>query len=624
MSRRATVVLLVVLAGNVSAGKPWPVATITGEVSVERGTKPPVAIAGTIIDAGKKDASEHAVPCSLTERAWRCSVPAEHPLHLRLVFDDFAPVYVWDIAARDAEVDTGVHTLARGASVVGRVLGEQATLALIPMTAAHQPAADRAVTSLRTKTDARGWFRFVSVPPGRYRLISKMAGRADAVREVEVNRGRELRLAEPLLHPALAELEVLVTPPVTKAGRQWRVALKRPGERMSEMVRAAEGTAGVDGVWTHGGLQPGAYLLIVSDAGSEVTHQLVELRGGLERVPVAISAIDVRGRIVSGGKPVEATVRFDYIDANGRRVEAETDEDGHFGLTFPIAGEWRPSVFVNAVELKLPPVTIRSPHEEEVLLDLPGGRLEATVLDADGATAPAALLLQRDGETVSSGLTDDDGKIELFGLEPGAYTAQAEAEHGFAGPIPVTIEKDEVTELELRVSPIREVTGQVLTSDGLAASGAIVRTLDDVTRSYEDTIADGRGVYSFRVKPGVDSIDMIVLAPPHPLALRRIQVGAKRTSAPPIVLARTGAMLRVVPSGSIPPWPMLQAPHGRSYPLVLLLAPRFGQPWRELVNGTFQFSVEPGAYVLCSPDSKCKSTLLAPNAEMLITFEETS
>jgi hypothetical protein len=69
----------------------------------------------------------------------------------------------------------------------------------------------------------------------------------------------------------------------------------------------------------------------------------------------------------------------------------------------------------------------------------------------------------------------------------------------------------------------------------------------------------------------------------------------------------------------------VQAPHGRSYALVLLLAPRFGLPrWRELVDGAYQLSVEPGAYVLCSPDAKCRSAQLAPNADTRINFLEPS
>jgi hypothetical protein len=114
---------------------------------------------------------------------------------------------------------------------------------------------------------------------------------------------------------------------------------------------------------------------------------------------------------------------------------------------------------------------------------------------------------------------------------------------------------------------------------------------------------------------------VIVLAPPHLIAFRRIALGAKRSvSAPPIVLAATGATLRVSPAGNIPPWPTLAVAQGRSYSLNLLLGPRFGVPgWRELVNGAFQFSVEPGAYVICSPDARCQPAQLAPNAETKVS-----
>jgi hypothetical protein len=622
MPPRAIIAVLVCLGGVISAGEVSTVV-VSGEVAAERGASPPKSVRGMFVDADGKDAAETSTRCSLENWAWRCSVPAGRAVHLRLEFDDYAPIYIWDV---DRELDAGIHTLVRGASVVGRVIDPKATLTLVPLTAANQPAADRALTSLKTKLDAKGRFRFTNVPPGEYRLIARVAGRGDAVRQVEVTKGRELRLTEPLMNPALAGLEVFLTPPVTKAGRQWRLQLKRPGERLQEMLRVAEGVAGVDGVWGRDGLQPGVYLLIVSDVGSEVAHELVDLRGGPERLLLSVAGIDVSGRLTSGGKPIAATVQFDLIGAPSRRVQAETDEDGSFAATFPVAGDWLPWIFGNAVDFTLPSVTIRSPHDEELLLELPGGRLKATVLDTNGVGAPADVKLRKDGKAIVTGFTDDDGRVELFGIEEGTYNAEAETELGFAGPVPITIGEDETAELELRVNPVREVTGQVLTDDGLPASGAVVRTLDDVAGTYHDTIADGRGMFKFRVKPGVDSVDVVVIAPPHPVALRRISAGATRNaSTPPIVLSRTGATLRVMPNGNIPPWPTLRAPHGRSYALVHLLAPLFGRPvWREYVDGAFQFSVEPGAYVLCSPDSKCRSALLAPNAETLITFEETS
>jgi hypothetical protein len=311
-------------------------------------------------------------------------------------------------------------------------------------------------------------------------------------------------------------------------------------------------------------------------------------------------------------------VQFDFVDNPPRRVRAESDDDGAFEITFPVPGEWRPAVWLTS-EVRLPPVEIRSPHDEELMIELPGGRLEAHVLGADGKPVPAAVHLRRADRYVAGGLTDDDGQLELFGLD-GEYAVTAESEEGFAGPVAVVIDDDKTAEVELRISAMREVTGQIVSSDGSAASGAIVRSLDDVTRSFDETIADARGMYSIRVKPGTTFLDLIVLAPPHPIAFRRIPVATGRTSrAPQITLAATGAILRVPPTGNVPPWPTVTAPTGRAYSLALLLAPRFGTgPIRELAGGVYQFHVEAGPYTICNPDNECRSALLTPNAETLI------
>ena len=162
-------------------------------------------------------------------------------------------------------------------------------------------------------------------------------------------------------------------------------------------------------------------------------------------------------------------------------------------------------------------------------------------------------------------------------------------------------------------------------ADGSPASGAVVRVFDPVTTIYEDTITDGKGSYSFKAKPDAEVVDIIVLAPPHPVALRRIPVGGtKRTiSAPPIQLGSGGAKLRVSIQRT-PPWPVLRAPDGNLYSLGLLIMPRFGYgSIREIVHGAFEFIVEPGAYTVCSDAGECHSAVLAAHAETLISFART-
>ncbi len=601
----------------------WPVATVIGVLAQERGAKPPRELAGIFIDADAA-AREHTAACALDDRTWRCSVPAGRPLHLRLTVGDFAPLYVRDIEARDSVFDTGIHLLIRGASVTGRVDPPvNATVTLLPLFSGHQPAADRNLAKLSTKTNEKGWFQFAGVPPGRYRITSRTQGRADAVSEIDVGSNQEVRLDTPLFHVPLSELEAILSPPVAPSGRPWNVILRRPAGRLQMMDRVGEGVVALNGVWTKAGLQPGAYLLTVIDGESEVAHELIELHGGAERIAIAVNTIEVRGRVTAAGRPLKATIQFHLIDAVGRRVQADTDDEGVFHVTFPVPGEWRPSVWIGS-EVRLPPVEIRKAHDEDLELEIPGGRLSARVLDAGGKPAPAAVTVRRDGKTAAGGLTDDDGKLELFGLE-GDYTVTAESEDGFAGPVPVSVPEDDVAEVELQVSALREVSGRIVSGDGSAASGAIVRALDDITRNYEETIADGRGMFRFRIKPDTQFVDVVVLAPPYPIAFRRIVVGVRHsTSAPQIVLAPAGATLRVPLTGSTPPWPAVTAPNGRAYSLALLLAPSFGASrFRELIDGAWQFNVEPGQYIVCTPKNECRSALLTANAETFINWAGT-
>jgi hypothetical protein len=181
---------------------------------------------------------------------------------------------------------------------------------------------------------------------------------------MQVIAGRDLRIDQALVHTAMASLDVLLSPPMSKGQRPWRIVLRRLGQRMSELVREAEGLAAADGTWSRGGLQPDRYVVTVIDGDTEVAYHIVELHGGREQVSIAVSTVDVSGRVVSGDDGVEAIIQFNQIDGISRRAQTSTDKDGRFEVTLPVPGEWRPSLYVdpNGAEIRLPPVTIRSPH----------------------------------------------------------------------------------------------------------------------------------------------------------------------------------------------------------------------------------------------------------------------
>jgi Carboxypeptidase regulatory-like domain len=606
----------------------YPLGTVRGAFANE----PPKSIAASFVDAAtaRNDtdrADEHRAQCSIDSKTWQCSVPAQRPLHLKVQAGDFAPIYLWDLDVRGT-ADTGVHRLARGGSVVGRVLDqngraiENARITLVAVTAAHQPAPDQQLLRRDSRSNAKGYFEFVGVPPNIYRVQSVADGRGDAtLGRVEIRASQDHRL-EPLVHLPMAELEVIVTPPVSISQRPWSIVLHRPGARMSEITRAAEGEAGPDGIWRKGNLQPGLYALTVLDAfGSEAARQAVELSGGLERVLVSITAINVRGKVVPSDLAGEVTVEFRL--SGSRRVTTTTDPDGAFTATFPAAGSWQPSIFLgaSAADIRLPLVEVQS-SEDDLILEIPSGRVRGKVLTRTGQPLPSMVRLRGEKGLVAQGQTEDDGLFDLIGVTPGSYTAEAEAPNAFAGPVPVTVDDDGPTDIELRAQTFREMTGSVLAPDGTAASGAVVRLFNPMTESYDDTIADGRGQYSFRINPAASIVDLIVIAPPHPVALRRLNVGGeKRTiSADPVRLGAAGGKLRVFIQRT-PPWPLLRSPNGGTYSLLLLLAPRFGSGGiRELVDGMFEFSLEPGAYTLCSNDGECHAAFVTPHAETRVAF----
>jgi hypothetical protein len=607
--------------------KMWPAATVLGGMSFEKKGEEPRQITGSFVSVSGDPVAE-AVACSLESKLWRCSVPAGRPLHLKVSIGDFAPLFVWDVNVQpEAVQDTGIHTLVRGAAIAGRAVLERgrpaanANVALRLLTSGGQPPGDRSAKRLQTRTNASGYFQFTGLEPGLYSLASQVDGRGDAVLEsIEVRAGEHLQLREPLVHVELAELAVLLQPPVSPSQKPWSVELLRDSGRDSEVVSVARGPASVDGYWSKAGLQPIEYLLRVSDAeGSQVVSRRIVLRGGPEQLTVDVVAIGVRGRVLAGEKGLAADVVFEY---EGRRVKTTSDEDGAFNVDFPAAGSWTPSVTAGGGRVRLEPVQIASTQEEALILRIPGGGVRGKVLDAGGRPAGSALVaLTRGIGQKSTAYADENGRFELIGVDPGEYTIYAEAGEGFGGPLPLTIREDETAEIDLRLDALKEVTGVVTSASGAAASGAVVRSFDPLTGLMEETIADGRGAFSFKVRPRSTTIDLIVLAPPYPIAMRQLSLGDRRVTSAHVQLAPAGTKLRVYILRS-PPWPVLTGPDGVTRSLGLLLMPLFGRSsWREFVEGGFNFFLEPGPYVICGDGTPpCQQLQLAAHAETTVQF----
>lgn len=606
----------------------WPEAILLGGLAVPRGLAAPRNITASFIDAAAEPASERSLECVTNERTWRCSVPAKRPMHIKLVFEGFAPVHLRDVEpAAGSTFDSGIHELIVGGSVAGRVVDARArpvggaNVELTGITAADQHVHDRASARYSVRTDAAGRFRFAAVAAGSYRLRSVVPKRSDAtLNRIVVRGGEEIELSGSLVHADLADLDVLLTPPVSGTQKRWYVRLKRPGARLDEVVTVAEGPANEAGLWSREGLQAGAYdLFVLDEAGSELERRAIELRGGFEQITVPITAIAVGGRVTMGDAGVAAAIQF---SSGTRRVKTSSGEDGTFRASFPKSGKWRPTLFIgkNKTQLELEPVEITQSGDQELMLKLPPGRVNGKVLDPAGKPAVAGVYLRRNGRIESQAITEADGKFELIGIEPADYSIEAEVDEAVAGPLPLTVDEDKPAEIVLRAGLLNELRGTVITAAGVAASGAVVRLFYASMGTFEDVIADPRGMFSFRIRPDVPLVDVVVLAPPYPIAMRRMDVSKPRSDRVTIQLAPNAATLRVFPR-QIPPWPTITASDGVPRSLRLMLMPLLGgKDWQERYYGGYQLSVEPGPYVVCVSADECQRLQLAPHAIAIADF----
>ncbi|MEO8381822.1 MAG: carboxypeptidase-like regulatory domain-containing protein [Acidobacteriota bacterium] len=605
----------------------WPAATVLGGIAFEGKAEKPRTIAGSLVDPSIDRAPE-SVACELESNVWRCFVPAGRPLHLQVMIDDFAPLFVWDVDIKPGGVeDTGIHMLVRGAAIAGRAVLDRgrpavnANVQILPLTAGEQKATDRRAKSRQTRTNATGHFQLAGLEAGIYRVVSTMAERGDAVIEsIELRAGEHLLLREPLFHAELAEIALLLSPPVSPSQTPWTVELLRRGEREAELVSVANGPASEGGAWNKAGLPPTSYVLrILGPGGSRIVARDIVLRGGREQVVIDVATIGATGKVLAGDKGIAADLTFEH---EGRNVTATSNEDGEFIADFPVAGSWKASVTVDAAKVQLEPVEVTAPQEKDLILRIPGGGVKGTVVDQNGrSTAGSLVLLRRGIRQVSRTYSDERGDFHLIGVEAGDYTISAEADDSFGGPLSLTLAKDEIAHVELRLESWKEVSGTVTTPSGAAASGAVVRHFDPLTGMVEDTIADAGGEFSFKVKARSRTIDLVVLAPPHPIAMRQLHLGDRPSLSANVQLAPAGTRLRVYILRS-PPWPMLTAPDGVQRSLGLLLMPLFGRGvWREFVDGGFNFFVEPGPYVICGDGrAQCQQLQLAPHAEAVVNF----
>lgn len=566
-------------------------------------------------------------PCQLQPPHWKCTVPAEIPIDLRLDSTGFASVHYWAIAAsHDRATELEPQRLYAGASVAGWIQDQarrplaDAKITLYPHAAdiaeSHTNASRLAVRGGSAATNARGFFQFRGLAAGTYRLVSEAKGQSPAhLPEVRLREGETLIWPRAIVHVPPARLEISLYPPVDLEGNPWIVQLaeKTPLhlERRPPVRRAADAL----GRWVADALRGDVYQLVVSDKhGSNLERMDIDLgEGGPKSISVNVRSIQVQGRLSMGEEPLSADLKF--TNYSGKVVRTSASEDGQFQALFPTGGSWTPIVRYprnGGSDIELEPVAIDPADAGPIELDLqiPGGRIHGVVLGPQDVPEQAAVYVMRGHKQVAHVLTATTGAFDFIGIAPGAYTLQAESRlNATPNPVDVHLEDSETKKLRLVLAPQRRIYGTVLTPSGAPASSAVVHILDDQAWSWRRVIADVEGRFEYQVPAGTADPSVVVMAYGYPSAVVR---ASAEGGALTVVLRADGGILRVRNT----PIPYVRTMAG-SIPLRAFFFP---EPLGRFNGGAH---LESGTYLVCpnrGPDPACRSVTITPGADVAVDF----
>lgn len=517
------------------------------------------------LQAEQPDLDGAAFPCVARRdeapTAFRCTVPAGR-WDVRVRVPGHVSAYLWDL-----EVDgkrprsLGTILFKKGASVVGWVAAEvgslelsRASLALVPFTSGGQypDQAERAHrTAATTRPNAKGFFHFRGVAPGRYTLRASAPG--CAVTEVgpfDVFPGAETALpGEVLLQPP-ARVTVLVDPALDPWDRRWHVQLDRlRSDQWARASRVAGGEVDAGGAWSHDALTPGHYWIVVTDAeGSRWWGEERELVSGAQQVSIDMDLTPVCGRLTLGEEPVAARLSFKEVrrtedatwDGTFGDVPSEADQEGTFHGWLPHPGEWLVAVDAPAwnIRRRLGPFQIDPPPNgrcAELEIELPQAGIEGRVVDDEGAPVAGARVtaVARSAGTgvpveLLYAVSSPDGSFTLDGLDPGDYLVDARAAGRRSETVTVTVTEEHGADgVTLVVEASRQVRGVVTSSFG-AVSGAMAMMLFPRSAIASGPATTGPdGVFELETRGGASSGTLIVSAPGFCLHGARIMLPAK-------------------------------------------------------------------------------------------------
>lgn len=448
-------------------------------------------------------------------------------LDLRIATAGGAPRYFWGVQADDhGRIDLGRLTIIPGSSLSGFLVSPESrplsagSVEIEPLWAGVGADLSQGISKLRLRAAVAptGFFQFLGIEPGRYRLKATGDGTRGELRAVEVRPDEELHLARVLVEPLLSA-RVRVVPPQPVEGGRWTVILLS-GAR--QVVAEEASTAGQAEL---GGLAAGDYeIAVVAPGGARLVQEPFSLDG--DRVlELRLDFVEVRGRITLGGEPLAAQAIVET--GRGDSVGFESDREGLFAGWLPALERRFLRVRVVAPDLGLERAfELAGPRVDlvdDVLtleLALPATRLHGKLVDSLARPLPAATVRAWDGWLpVAEAVTDHEGRFALDGLDHGRYWLTAQhPEGGAADPIRVELSENEPeVEAHLAARELRDIRGSLIDPRGLPVRGAQI-VVASVGTSFEDFVTtDTVGHFAAKVVAGTSSVSVVVLAPSRSL-----------------------------------------------------------------------------------------------------------
>lgn len=531
--------------GDVVEIRVWATAPMTIPLEAPRGVALPEEVQARFGPPAPQDLGypSGAVGCEIAPaaRTASCALPVGGPFDLSLRAAGFAGAYYWDLSHTiEAPARLSAWRLSRGGSVIGFVQAsdrdlrpEACIVKLEPVVGELQGSEETAVRLRRMTQTARvtprGFFQWVDVPPGSYRIRAHQPGYSESVvGPVSVYERGEVELADPVVMVRPFSIEIEVFPAIDAHQKPWRVRLARGEVGSGRIEEVCHTVVSAQGLGRCEALAPGPYALLIEDSrGARFHLERLDLSGPTGVLEVQLPLLEVSGEVRMGEEPLPTELAF-QADAGGAEVVVRSDDDGRYLAVLPeVKGLWTVEVgregdypvrVFQEVDLR-PTGGLGTIVVHDFVL--PDTTLEGHVVDSEGRPARAVVSARTPDAAVATP-TKEDGTFVLRGFTPGLLQVRAKGREGDSEFRSVLVEEErESPEIELRLRKRRPFTAIVLAPDEVPVVGAAVhwRGLDAAGTKIDagNISTDLQGSFDGSTDIADKSMLFYVLAPGHPL-----------------------------------------------------------------------------------------------------------